>query len=141
MTLNENLGQWSEMLMFLAALVYVVAFVAFTWDLASHSRATRRAEEATRAESGDAAVGLDRVPAGVAAGGAGADAGAGSGRGQEGAASSGRAAPGYPEDAAEQTGVGTRGRGRSRAEKARLAGQTADDAMLYSGERLSLIHI
>ena len=141
MTLNENLGQWSEMLMFLAALVYVVAFVAFTWDLASHSRATRRAEEATRAESGDAAFGLERVPAGVAAGGAAADAGidagagSGAGRGQEGAAPSGRAAPGYPEDAAEQTGVGTRGRGRSRAEKARLAGQTADDAMLYSGER------
>lgn len=141
MTLNENLGQWSEMLMFLAALVYVVAFVAFTWDLASHSRATRRAEEATRAESGDAAFGLERVPAGVAAGGAGADAGidagagSGAGRGQEGAAPSGRAAPGYPEDAAEQTGVGTRGRGRSHAEKARLAGQTADDAMLYSGER------
>ena len=95
MTLNENLGQWSEMLMFLAALVYVVAFVAFTWDLASHSRATRRAEEATRAESGDAAVGLDRVPAGVAAGGVGAGAdGAGArvgtGRGQEGSAPSGR---------------------------------------------------
>lgn len=44
--INESLAQWSELFMYLAAVTYTVAFIAFTWDIASHSRATKRLEAA-----------------------------------------------------------------------------------------------
>lgn len=44
--ISESLAQWSELLMYLAAVTYLVAFLAFTWDLASHSRAVKQLEDA-----------------------------------------------------------------------------------------------
>lgn len=55
--INESLAQWSELFMYLAAVTYTVAFVAFTWDVASHSRATKRLESAAE----------ERVPVAVGA--------------------------------------------------------------------------
>ena len=48
-TVNETLGSWSEWFMLLAALTYTVAFVAFVWDMASHSKALGRAQRTTAA--------------------------------------------------------------------------------------------
>jgi cytochrome c-type biogenesis protein CcsB len=47
MTINESLAQWSELFMLLAAVTYLVAFVAFAWDIAAHSKATLRADAAS----------------------------------------------------------------------------------------------
>ncbi|WP_372906769.1 c-type cytochrome biogenesis protein CcsB [Kocuria flava] len=59
MTVNEPLGTWSELFMLLAAMTYLASFVAFAWDMASHSRTLQnvRTEEselvdATTASSG-----------------------------------------------------------------------------------------
>lgn len=49
--INETLAQWSELFMYLAALIYVVAFIAFTWDVAANSRTTRRLEAEGAAEN------------------------------------------------------------------------------------------
>ena len=35
MTIDETLGTWSALFMLLAAMTYLVAFVAFAWDMAS----------------------------------------------------------------------------------------------------------
>lgn len=43
--LSENLARWSELFMYLAAITYMVAFIAFTWDVASNSRTTKRLED------------------------------------------------------------------------------------------------
>ena len=51
MTINQELAQWSELFMLLGAFVYVVAFLAFTWDIAAHSAVTQKAEAATRKAS------------------------------------------------------------------------------------------
>lgn len=122
MSINENLGQWSELFMLLAAVTYVVAFVAFTWDLASHSGATRKAERATR----------DREPALVGAPAGGTASPAVSAPATEDPA---EAAPGRRTEYQSGTGGGHRGRGLSAAGKAALAGQTADDSMVYTGAR------
>ena len=45
MGINEALGQWSDLFMVLAAMTYLVSFVAFAWDMASSSKVLRRAEE------------------------------------------------------------------------------------------------
>ena len=37
---NIELARWSELFMYLAAITYMVAFVAFAWDVAAHSRTT-----------------------------------------------------------------------------------------------------
>ena len=52
--LSESLARWSELLMYLAAITYMVAFVAFTWDVAAHSRITRRLEGQQQEESQEA---------------------------------------------------------------------------------------
>lgn len=44
--INETLGVWSEWFMLLAAFTYLVAFVAFVWDMASHSKAIGEAQRA-----------------------------------------------------------------------------------------------
>ncbi|GAA4687989.1 MULTISPECIES: c-type cytochrome biogenesis protein CcsB [Kocuria] len=49
--INETLGVWSEWFMLLAAFTYLVAFVAFVWDMASHSKAIGEAERAAQRQS------------------------------------------------------------------------------------------
>jgi cytochrome c-type biogenesis protein CcsB len=44
-SINETLGQYSDLFMLLAALTYTAAFVAFTWDLVKSSRTIRAVEE------------------------------------------------------------------------------------------------
>ena len=44
--LNETLARYSELFMYIAALIYTVVFVAFTWDVVKNSRVTRRLEGA-----------------------------------------------------------------------------------------------
>lgn len=105
MSIDESLGRWSELLMLLTAVMYLVAFIAFTWDLASHSKATRQAEAAGEEEKVLAAAGAS------AAGG------------------------GSRVRYADSAGTGSRARGYSAQDRARLKDQTADDAMLYTGER------
>ena len=76
-TVNETLGSWSEWFMLLAALTYTVAFVAFVWDMASHSKALGRAQRGSAEQTGD---GSRRLVGASAASSAGA-ARAGSGQG------------------------------------------------------------
>lgn len=47
--LNETLARYSELFMYIAALIYTVVFVAFTWDVVKNSRVTRRLEVAPSA--------------------------------------------------------------------------------------------
>ncbi|WP_223841187.1 MULTISPECIES: c-type cytochrome biogenesis protein CcsB [unclassified Candidatus Sulfotelmatobacter] len=49
--INETLGVWSEWFMLLAAFTYLVAFVAFVWDMASHSKAIGDAERAAQRQN------------------------------------------------------------------------------------------
>lgn len=42
---NENLAYYSELFMLIAALVYLVAFLAFAWDMATASASIRRLEK------------------------------------------------------------------------------------------------
>ena len=46
--INVTLGNWSEWFMLLAAMTYMVAFVAFVWDMATHSK-TLAVKERSRA--------------------------------------------------------------------------------------------
>lgn len=108
MTINENLGQWSEAFMLLAAVIYLVSFVAFTWDLAANSRATRKAEAA--------ALAGDREPAMAGA-----------------AASTGSTSSSSPIHV-EGGGSGSRGRAYTASTRAKLTEHVADDSMAYSGQ-------
>ena len=38
MPVNDTLGTWSQLFMLMAAMTYLVSFVAFAWDMAAHSR-------------------------------------------------------------------------------------------------------
>ncbi|GGC81191.1 c-type cytochrome biogenesis protein CcsB [Tersicoccus solisilvae] len=69
MGINETLGQYSELFMLSAAFVYLVAFVAFAWDMASSST-TLRAIDARAAEAAVTQRSRERAPA-MAGGGAG----------------------------------------------------------------------
>ncbi|MDN5605056.1 c-type cytochrome biogenesis protein CcsB [Rothia sp. HC945] len=115
MTINENLGQWSETFMLLAAVTYLVSFVAFTWDLASHSRATRKAEAASGSadETG--------VPATVGASSVA--------RNRE------KSGSGVSTALLEGGGGGSRGRAYNARTRAKLNNYVADDSMTYTGER------
>ncbi|OMH26983.1 c-type cytochrome biogenesis protein CcsB [Tersicoccus phoenicis] len=62
MGINETLGQYSELLMLSAAFVYLVAFVAFAWDMAVSSK-TLRAVDARAAAAAAANRPEARVPA------------------------------------------------------------------------------
>src|SRR5699024_9303045 len=42
--INETLAQYSELFMLIAALIYLVAFFFFSWDMASASRSIRKLE-------------------------------------------------------------------------------------------------
>ena len=67
MTVNETLGAWSELFMLLAAMTYLVAFVAFAWDVASHSKTLRGAEGSGERELVGAAAGASAATSGDAA--------------------------------------------------------------------------
>ncbi|MDO4918325.1 c-type cytochrome biogenesis protein CcsB [Kocuria sp.] len=67
--INVTLGNWSEWFMLLAAMTYLVVFVAFVWDMASHSKTLGQAEraraqrEATRKDSDRELVGAGAAAA------------------------------------------------------------------------------
>src|SRR5699024_2842649 len=42
--INETLAQYSELFMLIAALIYLVSFFFFSWDMASASRSIRKLE-------------------------------------------------------------------------------------------------
>src|SRR4051794_13719442 len=48
-TINVALGQYSDLFMLLAAIVYASAFVAFAWDLAKSSKLIQEIDAATLA--------------------------------------------------------------------------------------------
>ncbi|MCP3425037.1 c-type cytochrome biogenesis protein CcsB [Rothia sp. AR01] len=122
MTINESLAQWSELSMLLAAVTYLVAFIAFTWDIASHSKAARRADAAgRRAESAKRPAMAGAGPAAERGSAAGFDdAGSGTLSGTEDDA----AQDSWPVDSS-MPGDLDRVSGR----------RTADDSMVYSGAR------
>ncbi|RKR20826.1 c-type cytochrome biogenesis protein CcsB [Arthrobacter oryzae] len=116
-SINETMGQYSELFMLLAAGTYTVAFIAFAWDLAKSSKMLRAvdlkaAELAGQATTPEAA----RVPVGV-----------------------GAAAAGGNIDRADSDVSGPAGRAErptSAASGSRAtAGMTADGSMRYGGER------
>ena len=65
-TINVALGQYSDLFMLLAAIVYASAFVAFAWDLAKSSKLIREIDAATLASEKKvlvAAGAIDAPPA------------------------------------------------------------------------------
>ena len=48
MPVNETLGTGSELFMLLAAMTYLVAFIAFAWDMAPHAKTQAKAMKLTR---------------------------------------------------------------------------------------------
>ncbi|MUN62220.1 c-type cytochrome biogenesis protein CcsB [Kocuria sediminis] len=105
MTVNETLGAWSELFMLLAAMTYLVSFVAFAWDMAAHSKALRGTAGTEEREL-------------VAA-----------------AARAGALDAAEPADARAGHGAGHRGRGYRTGARSALAGHVADEQMRYTGER------
>ncbi|TDL47046.1 c-type cytochrome biogenesis protein CcsB [Kocuria rosea] len=110
MTVNETLGAWSELFMLLAAMTYLVAFVAFAWDVASHSKTLRGVEGSGERELVGAAAGAS-------------------------AATPGDAAAAEPADSRAGHGAGHRGRGYRTSARSALSGHVADEEMRYTGER------
>ncbi|MFW0107528.1 c-type cytochrome biogenesis protein CcsB [Rothia sp. P7181] len=43
--INASLAQWSELFMYISAIIYMIAFILFTADVASHSRTVRQLEQ------------------------------------------------------------------------------------------------
>ncbi|MBV1780699.1 c-type cytochrome biogenesis protein CcsB [Paeniglutamicibacter sp. ABSL32-1] len=69
-TINVALGQYSDLFMLLAAIVYASAFVAFAWDLAKSSKLIQEIDAATLASEKKtlvAAGAIDSPPAGSSA--------------------------------------------------------------------------
>ncbi|MFF1385621.1 c-type cytochrome biogenesis protein CcsB [Arthrobacter sp. NPDC058288] len=113
-TLNETMGQYSELFMLLAAGTYAVAFIAFAWDLAKSSK-TLRAVDPKAAAAAAAPVRIP-VAAGLGAGAAdraGTDVSGPAGRAERPSSATGGAS--HPEEPA--------------------AGQLADPGMRYGAER------
>ena len=54
-SINETMGQYSELFMLLAAGTYTVAFIAFAWDLAKSSKMLRAVDLKAAELSGAAA--------------------------------------------------------------------------------------
>lgn len=105
---NIELARWSELFMYLAAITYMVAFVAFAWDVAAHSRTTKRLEAANAPEPEKELVG-----AGVAV------------KNARSARITGT-----------EQGTGARGMGYKRSAAAKISGHVADSEMRYgTGER------
>ncbi|WP_421083319.1 c-type cytochrome biogenesis protein CcsB [Rothia nasimurium] len=108
---NLELARWSDLFMYLAAIAYTVAFVAFAWDVAVHSRTTKRLESA------DSATDREQELVGAAA------------------KSGGRSARSARISGTEQ-GTGARGMGYKQSAAAKISGHVADADMRYgSGER------
>lgn len=53
--INVTLGNWSEWFMLLAAMTYLVVFVAFVWDMASHSKTLGLTERSRRGNTAEGA--------------------------------------------------------------------------------------
>ncbi|WP_208749684.1 c-type cytochrome biogenesis protein CcsB [Arthrobacter sp. PM3] len=113
-SINETMGQYSELFMLLAAGTYTVAFIAFAWDLAKSSKVLR-AVDLKAAELSGQANAAARVPVGVGAGSAG--------RGAD------------RSDADVSGPAGRAERPTSAAAGGAGAAQTADGSMRYGGER------
>jgi len=77
-SIDETLGQYSELFILLAAMAFTVAFIAFCWDLATSSKTIRAVENRLAEERA-----ARKVPAAVGAGGSGAEAGNGQASGLE----------------------------------------------------------
>ncbi|WP_346923813.1 c-type cytochrome biogenesis protein CcsB [Rothia sp. (in: high G+C Gram-positive bacteria)] len=103
--ISENLAQWSELFMYLAAVTYMVAFISFAWDIASNSRTTLRLEETQVRER-------ELVGAGARAGSA------------KSARISGT-----------EQGTGVRGMSYKRSAAKKIEAHVADAEMRYTGER------
>ncbi|WP_237189761.1 c-type cytochrome biogenesis protein CcsB [Rothia nasimurium] len=105
---NLELARWSELFMYLAAIAYMVAFVAFAWDVAVNSRTTKRLEAATAPDQEKELVG------------AGAKA------------SSARSA----RITGTEQGTGTRGMGYKKSAADKISQHVADSDMRYgTGQR------
>ncbi len=77
--INVTLGNWSEWFMLLAAMTYMVVFVAFVWDMASHSKTLGVQEQRARKRAEAAAESPQLVAAGASRGaGAASSSGGGS---------------------------------------------------------------
>ncbi|WP_346957789.1 c-type cytochrome biogenesis protein CcsB [uncultured Arthrobacter sp.] len=113
-SINETMGQYSELFMLLAAGTYTVAFIAFAWDLAKSSK-TLRAVDLKAAELSGAAPARVPVGAGVGASAAGVD----------------RA----DADVAGPVGRAERPTSSVSGSQANGAGVTADGGMRYGAER------
>ena len=108
MTVNEDLGAWSQLFMLLAAMTYLVAFVAFAWDMASHSKILRR----TRPEQHNSSEGQ-----------------------LIGAATIATVNTVEADDSRAGLGTGDRGRGYPASAQSVLAEHVADSSMRYTGTR------
>lgn len=120
---DTALGTWSELFMLMAAVVYMFVFIAFAWDMASHSKTLKKAEqwEAPAEQRSDALVG-----AGARTGSTAVTAPAG----EESQASEtdwGTSS----RDERNDAGSGSRGGWRAQRSSA-LEGQVADSSMTYS---------
>jgi cytochrome c-type biogenesis protein CcsB len=122
-SINETMGQYSELFMLLAAGTYTVAFIAFAWDLAKSSKMLRSVDLKAAAASG-ANTDAQSVKVPVGAG-----AGAGSAAGTVDRADSDVAGP---VGRAERP---TSSVSRSAQGSSTGIGQTADGGMRYGGER------
>src|SRR5690625_7162529 len=56
---NETLAQYSELFMLIAALIYLVAFLFFSWDMATASKSIRTLEAELETEKAKELVGSD----------------------------------------------------------------------------------
>ena len=111
MTVNETLGAWSELFMLLAAMTYLVSFIAFAWDMAPHAKTLHAPGQTGRHTE------ADRALIGAASAGAG------------------NARPLEATDPRAGLGAGDRGRGYRAAARSVLAEHVADAQMRYTGER------
>ncbi|GAA2039112.1 c-type cytochrome biogenesis protein CcsB [Yaniella flava] len=59
---NETLAQYSELFMLIAALIYLVAFFFFSWDMATASRSIRNLEAELETEKSKELVGASGPP-------------------------------------------------------------------------------
>ncbi|NMR29632.1 c-type cytochrome biogenesis protein CcsB [Crystallibacter degradans] len=75
-SIDETLGQYSELFILLAAMAYTVAFIAFCWDLATSSKTIRSVESRLAREQSEQKV-LAGAGAGTSATGSAGKAGAG----------------------------------------------------------------
>lgn len=122
-SINETMGQYSELFMLLAAGTYTVAFIAFAWDLAKSSKTLRSVDLKAAAVSGPSTTAESvKVPVG-------AGVGAGSAAGTVDRADSDVAGPAGRAERPTSS-VSRAGQGSSTG-----IGQTADGGMRYGAER------